>query len=229
MASLAMEAQILTLFCDPEGHALLVLILPGPTWTRTQGVSLAGLLLDELHDCGLQWDCCPWWIAKQEVGQAGGHELQAGGLPAPSRASHYQAALLHSMVKDQGVWEDYLNYCECMGRLLTEWQNLHLKEYYSFHAPALVMPLKQLAGILDKYGEKRCPVSDGSNVWIFLLGKAREGKEKEKLRTTSSRPPTAAVKTPYIKRKGKKKRKRRQRKLSLPQIRKRGHIGSEEP
>lgn len=32
------------------------------------GVSLAGLLLDELHDCGLQWDCSPWWIAKQEVG-----------------------------------------------------------------------------------------------------------------------------------------------------------------
>uniref|UniRef100_A0A7S3VNY3 Uncharacterized protein n=1 Tax=Dunaliella tertiolecta TaxID=3047 RepID=A0A7S3VNY3_DUNTE len=108
------------------------------------GVSLAGLLLDELHDCGLQWDCCPWWIAKQE-------ELQAGGLPAPSRASHYQAALLHSMVKDQGVWEDYLNYCECMGRLLTEWQNLHLKEYYSFHAPALVMPLKQLAGIVSSW------------------------------------------------------------------------------
>lgn len=31
------------------------------------GVSLAGLLLDELHDCGLQWDCCPWWTAMQEV------------------------------------------------------------------------------------------------------------------------------------------------------------------
>ena len=24
--------------------------------------------MDELHDCGLQWDCSPWWIAKQEVG-----------------------------------------------------------------------------------------------------------------------------------------------------------------
>lgn len=72
-------------------------------------------------------------------------ELQAGGHPKPCRASSYQAALLHSMVKDQGVKEDYLNFFECMGRLLTEAQRLRLRESYLFYAPVCVMPLKQLA------------------------------------------------------------------------------------
>jgi len=73
-------------------------------------------------------------------------ELEAGSHPQPKRASQYQAALLHALVKDQGVRDDYLNFYECMGRLLTGEQRMRLMEYYSYHAPVCVLPQKQLAG-----------------------------------------------------------------------------------
>jgi hypothetical protein len=60
------------------------------------------------------------------------------------RASQYQAALMHSMVKDQSVREDYLNFYECIGRLLTEAQYRWLLDYYAFQAPVLNMPLRLL-------------------------------------------------------------------------------------
>ena len=77
-------------------------------------------------------------------------ELHAGGMPEPKRASQYQAALLHTMVKDQGVRDDYLNFCECIGCLLpvNSPQHATLREYYSFHALVLTMPLRQLARVL---------------------------------------------------------------------------------
>lgn len=36
-----------------------------------ESVSIAGLTLDELADCGLAWDGAPWWAAVQEVGSVG--------------------------------------------------------------------------------------------------------------------------------------------------------------
>lgn len=70
-------------------------------------------------------------------------ELQ--GCSQPTRSSKYQAALLYTSEKDRRIRDDYLNFHDCVGLYLTDVHLTRLREYYAFHAPVLILPMKQLA------------------------------------------------------------------------------------